>query len=177
MLTITLDESDCFAAWVSAKDAGFSSSDGSDPKRKIVKRSRLTVLSDASLLTSSAPTSLKWTWAGCCSRLSWSSGPELASTPWTRKRTKWTTVRMSSSTNAPPQRWELGRRCFPSAAGGSAVCFTPGLCSSPLQWTENRRTESRRATDTSKCPRTHRSFLEKQEAELYLGIPNYLHPK
>lgn len=34
MLTITLDESDCFAAWVSAKDAGFSSSDGSDPKRK-----------------------------------------------------------------------------------------------------------------------------------------------
>lgn len=35
MLTITLDESDCFAAWVSAKDAGFSSSDGSDPKRKI----------------------------------------------------------------------------------------------------------------------------------------------
>lgn len=25
MLTITLDESDCFAAWVSAKDAGFSS--------------------------------------------------------------------------------------------------------------------------------------------------------
>jgi len=35
MLTITLDESDCFAAWVSAKDAGFSSSDGSDPKREI----------------------------------------------------------------------------------------------------------------------------------------------
>lgn len=35
MLTITLDESDCFAAWVSAKDAGFSSTDGSDPKRKI----------------------------------------------------------------------------------------------------------------------------------------------
>lgn len=34
MLTITLDESDCFAAWVSAKDAGFSSSDGSDPKCK-----------------------------------------------------------------------------------------------------------------------------------------------
>ncbi|XP_069789779.1 WD repeat-containing protein 48a [Narcine bancroftii] len=33
MLTITLDESDCFAAWVSAKDAGFSSPDGSDPKR------------------------------------------------------------------------------------------------------------------------------------------------
>ncbi|KAK6311184.1 hypothetical protein J4Q44_G00192390 [Coregonus suidteri] len=32
MLTVTLDESDCFAAWVSAKDAGFSSSDGSDPK-------------------------------------------------------------------------------------------------------------------------------------------------
>ncbi|KAJ3594759.1 hypothetical protein NHX12_004066 [Muraenolepis orangiensis] len=32
MLTITLDESDCFAAWVSAKDAGFSSADGSDPK-------------------------------------------------------------------------------------------------------------------------------------------------
>ncbi|XP_026097411.1 WD repeat-containing protein 48-like isoform X1 [Carassius auratus] len=32
MLTITLDESDCFAAWVSAKDAGFTSSDGSDPK-------------------------------------------------------------------------------------------------------------------------------------------------
>uniref|UniRef100_A0A6Q2WRA2 WD repeat-containing protein 48 n=1 Tax=Esox lucius TaxID=8010 RepID=A0A6Q2WRA2_ESOLU len=32
MLTITLDESDCFAAWVSAKDAGFSSTDGSDPK-------------------------------------------------------------------------------------------------------------------------------------------------
>ncbi|KAF3827028.1 hypothetical protein GH733_002514 [Mirounga leonina] len=32
MLTITLDESDCFAAWVSAKDAGFSSPDGSDPK-------------------------------------------------------------------------------------------------------------------------------------------------
>uniref|UniRef100_A0A3Q4HDN5 WD repeat-containing protein 48 n=1 Tax=Neolamprologus brichardi TaxID=32507 RepID=A0A3Q4HDN5_NEOBR len=32
MLTITLDESDCFAAWVSAKDAGFSNSDGSDPK-------------------------------------------------------------------------------------------------------------------------------------------------
>lgn len=37
MLTITLDESDCFAAWVSAKDAGFSSSDGSDPKRTSVK--------------------------------------------------------------------------------------------------------------------------------------------
>lgn len=34
MLTITLDESDCFAAWVSAKDAGFSSPDGSDPKCK-----------------------------------------------------------------------------------------------------------------------------------------------
>lgn len=34
MLTITLDESDCFAAWVSAKDAGFSSADGSDPKCK-----------------------------------------------------------------------------------------------------------------------------------------------
>lgn len=34
MLTITLDESDCFAAWVSAKDAGFSSPDGSDPKRE-----------------------------------------------------------------------------------------------------------------------------------------------
>nr|XP_060496694.1 WD repeat-containing protein 48 [Panthera onca] len=32
MLTITLDEGDCFAAWVSAKDAGFSSPDGSDPK-------------------------------------------------------------------------------------------------------------------------------------------------
>ncbi|KAK3567034.1 hypothetical protein QTP86_008971 [Hemibagrus guttatus] len=32
MLTITLDESDCFAAWVSAKDAGFTSPDGSDPK-------------------------------------------------------------------------------------------------------------------------------------------------
>lgn len=132
MLTITLDESDCFAAWVSAKDAGFSSSDGSDPKRKIVKRSRLTVgWPDASLLTSSAPPSLKWTWAGCCSRLSWSSGPGLASTPWTRKRTKWTTVRMSSSTSTPPQRWELGRCCFRSAGGGSAVCFTPGLCSRP----------------------------------------------
>lgn len=37
MLTITLDESDCFAAWVSAKDAGFSSTDGSDPKRKIAE--------------------------------------------------------------------------------------------------------------------------------------------
>lgn len=36
MLTITLDESDCFAAWVSAKDAGFSSPDGSDPKRESV---------------------------------------------------------------------------------------------------------------------------------------------
>lgn len=36
MLTITLDESDCFAAWVSAKDAGFSSPDGSDPKRECV---------------------------------------------------------------------------------------------------------------------------------------------
>lgn len=36
MLTITLDESDCFAAWVSAKDAGFSSPDGSDPKREFV---------------------------------------------------------------------------------------------------------------------------------------------
>ena len=35
MLTITLDESDCFAAWVSAKDAGFSSPDGSDPKREL----------------------------------------------------------------------------------------------------------------------------------------------
>lgn len=35
MLTITLDESDCFAAWVSAKDAGFTSPDGSDPKREI----------------------------------------------------------------------------------------------------------------------------------------------
>lgn len=34
MLTITLDESDCFAAWVSAKDAGFTSPDGSDPKRE-----------------------------------------------------------------------------------------------------------------------------------------------
>ncbi|TSS97513.1 WD repeat-containing protein 48 [Bagarius yarrelli] len=32
MLTITLDESDCFAAWVSARDAGFTSPDGSDPK-------------------------------------------------------------------------------------------------------------------------------------------------
>uniref|UniRef100_A0A8C1I3R3 WD repeat-containing protein 48 n=1 Tax=Cyprinus carpio carpio TaxID=630221 RepID=A0A8C1I3R3_CYPCA len=32
MLTITLDESDCFAAWVAAKDAGFTSPDGSDPK-------------------------------------------------------------------------------------------------------------------------------------------------
>jgi WD repeat-containing protein 48 len=32
MLTITLDESDCFAAWISAKDAGFSSPVGSDPK-------------------------------------------------------------------------------------------------------------------------------------------------
>ncbi|KAK9395790.1 WD repeat-containing protein 48-like [Crotalus adamanteus] len=32
MLTITLDESDCFTAWVSAKDAGFSNADGSDPK-------------------------------------------------------------------------------------------------------------------------------------------------
>ncbi|KAL1775327.1 WD repeat-containing protein 48 isoform X2 [Sigmodon hispidus] len=32
MLTITLDESDCFAPWVSAKDAGFSSLGGSDPK-------------------------------------------------------------------------------------------------------------------------------------------------
>lgn len=39
MLTITLDESDCFAAWVSAKDAGFSSSDGSDPKCKTSERS------------------------------------------------------------------------------------------------------------------------------------------
>lgn len=35
MLSITLDESDCFAAWVSAKDAGFTSPDGSDPKRKL----------------------------------------------------------------------------------------------------------------------------------------------
>lgn len=41
-----------------------------------------------------------------------------------------------------------------------------------LQWTENRRTESRRETDTSKCHRTRQSSLEKQEAELYLGIPN-----
>uniref|UniRef100_A0AAY4AMB0 WD repeat-containing protein 48 n=1 Tax=Denticeps clupeoides TaxID=299321 RepID=A0AAY4AMB0_9TELE len=32
MLTVTLDESDCFAAWVSAKDTGFTSPDGSDPK-------------------------------------------------------------------------------------------------------------------------------------------------
>ncbi|TRY81655.1 hypothetical protein DNTS_025980, partial [Danionella cerebrum] len=32
MLTITLDESDCFAAWVAAKDASFTSPDGSDPK-------------------------------------------------------------------------------------------------------------------------------------------------
>ncbi|XP_077078434.1 WD repeat-containing protein 48 isoform X2 [Siphateles boraxobius] len=32
MLTITLDESDSFAAWVAAKDAGFTSPDGSDPK-------------------------------------------------------------------------------------------------------------------------------------------------
>uniref|UniRef100_UPI00358E0F08 WD repeat-containing protein 48 isoform X3 n=1 Tax=Myxine glutinosa TaxID=7769 RepID=UPI00358E0F08 len=32
MLTITLEENDCFAAWVSAKDAGFASQDGADPK-------------------------------------------------------------------------------------------------------------------------------------------------
>ncbi|XP_035658852.1 WD repeat-containing protein 48-like isoform X1 [Branchiostoma floridae] len=32
MLCIHLDESDCFAAWVSAKDVGFGSNDGSDPK-------------------------------------------------------------------------------------------------------------------------------------------------
>lgn len=36
MLTITLDESDSFAAWVAAKDAGFTSTDGSDPKCKVV---------------------------------------------------------------------------------------------------------------------------------------------
>lgn len=36
MLTITLDESDSFAAWVAAKDAGFTSPDGSDPKCKVV---------------------------------------------------------------------------------------------------------------------------------------------
>lgn len=35
MLTITLDESDSFAAWVAAKDAGFTSPDGSDPKCKV----------------------------------------------------------------------------------------------------------------------------------------------
>lgn len=44
-----------------------------------------------------------------------------------------------------------------------------------LQLTENRRTESRRETDTSKCRRTPRSSLEKQEAELYLGMPNIPH--
>jgi len=36
MLTITLDESDSFAAWVAAKDAGFTNPDGSDPKCKVV---------------------------------------------------------------------------------------------------------------------------------------------
>lgn len=41
MLTITLDESDCFAAWVSAKDAGFTSPDGSDPKREIRSTHRM----------------------------------------------------------------------------------------------------------------------------------------
>lgn len=32
MLSIHLDESDCFAAWLSAKDGGLAPSDGSDPK-------------------------------------------------------------------------------------------------------------------------------------------------
>jgi len=32
MLCIHLDESDCFAAWVSAKEVGFASNDGTDPK-------------------------------------------------------------------------------------------------------------------------------------------------
>lgn len=36
---------------------------------------------------------LQWTWADCCFRLCWSSGPEPESTPWTRKRTRWTMVR------------------------------------------------------------------------------------
>lgn len=36
---------------------------------------------------------LQWTWADYCFRLCWSSGPEPESTPWTRKRTRWTTVR------------------------------------------------------------------------------------
>lgn len=36
---------------------------------------------------------LQWTWAVYCFRLCWSSGPEPESTPWTRKRTRWTMVR------------------------------------------------------------------------------------
>lgn len=58
MLTITLDESDCFAAWVSAKDAGFSSSDGSDPKCKVYDLFLWVFLFDKSLHDSS-PTYLR----------------------------------------------------------------------------------------------------------------------
>lgn len=108
MLTITLDESDCFAAWVSAKDAGFSSSDGSDPKCKISHLITFSIQLHIQAVTQRwpdfGPRSLQWTWVGCCCRLCSSSGPELASTPWTRKRTRWTMVRRSDKIK-PLQRW------------------------------------------------------------------------
>lgn len=34
MLQITLDENDCFSAWVSAKDAGLGNATNNDTKRK-----------------------------------------------------------------------------------------------------------------------------------------------
>lgn len=89
MLTITLDESDCFAAWVSAKDAGFSSSDGSDPKCRSMSFSILSVILVLSWLICLP----QWTWEAFCFRLCWSSGPGLGLIPWTRRRTRWTTVR------------------------------------------------------------------------------------
>lgn len=45
-----------------------------------------------------------------CFRLCWNSGPELASTPWTRKRMKSTTVRKASATTRFPG-WEVQVSC------------------------------------------------------------------
>lgn len=139
--------------------------------------------------------SLQWTWVDCCSRLCWSSGPELALTPWTRKRMRWTTVRRWSTVHPLPNHYETKStkslqwcsgnfneciHCFivflsiwTLASFSSSYSRIVFLCP---QWTESRRTGSRKEMDISKCHHTRQSSLGKQEAELYSGNVSLTNP-
>lgn len=144
---------------------------------------------------------LQWTWADYCFRLCWSSGPEPESTPWTRKRTRWTMVRrlidwfnypVNAQTAKCLHRGERHRgmffplSCFPRLfihlasnmnwlqtvpVSAFQAKMSSGLLIMFLfpQWTESKKTGSRKATDISRCHHTHQLSLEKREAEPFLG--------